>query len=161
MGVPWYGYQYYCVKVTGDHCHVYNQTVPSKHNIMYSHTNGDHIYHNSSKKHQQSNSNDVDPHIGREVDLDRIKSEYLPLAIGGRKWDDSSKSPFFTFKNKTTGKYNQIWYDDVESLTYKYKYAVDNGLRGVGMWTADSVNYGAPGKLAKEMWNTLPNYNKM
>ena len=37
---------------------------------------------------------------------------------------------------------HQMWFDDPKSLTYKYNYAVSIGLRGVGMWEADALDYG-------------------
>jgi spore germination protein YaaH len=33
----------------------------------------------------------------------------------------------------------QVWYDDAESLSWKYKLAREMGLRGVGPYTFDDV----------------------
>ena len=55
---------------------------------------------------------------------------------------------------------HQIWYDDIESLSFKYYVAYWAGLRGVGMWEADSLDYSdSPQKraLVRNMWRALPN----
>ena len=57
------------------------------------------------------------------------------------------------------GHYYQIWYDDPQSLSYKYQYAVERKMRGVAMWQADTLHYGnstQDQKMRKEMWGTLP-----
>ncbi len=54
-----------------------------------------------------------------------------------------------------------MWFDNVASLTIKYQYAVQADLRGVGMWTADSVDYAHTvhaQKQRQEMWTALPDY---
>ena len=56
-----------------------------------------------------------------------------------------------------------MWFDDPKSLSYKYEYALKINMRGVGMWEADSLNYGnsTKAKEAREaMWGALPNYEK-
>lgn len=35
----------------------------------------------------------------------------------------------------------QVWYDDPESLSWKYKLAREFGLRGVGPYTFDDLDY--------------------
>ena len=50
----------------------------------------------------------------------------------------------------------QVWMDDVESLSVKYEMAKRMGLRGVGMWTADFLNYSQPiVNTTKEMWQAM------
>ena len=52
-----------------------------------------------------------------------------------------------------------MWYDDPESLGLKYKWAATNGLRGVGMWTADAIDYSDTPEGQKQrtqMWGALP-----
>jgi di-N-acetylchitobiase len=57
------------------------------------------------------------------------------------------------------GAFSQVWYDDVESLTLKYRLASELGLRGVGPWSFDMVNPSTTGPLAPEekqaMWDAL------
>lgn len=59
----------------------------------------------------------------------------------------------------TSGQQHQVWYDDESSLIYKYMLAVMSGLKGVGMWTANHLDYSdtPSGKLQREhMWGILP-----
>ena len=59
--------------------------------------------------------------------------------IGGLKWDSTAASPYFSYKDG--GTYHQMWFDNVESLTMKYKLALSLKLRGLGMWQADFLDY--------------------
>lgn len=52
----------------------------------------------------------------------------------------------------------QIWYDDPESLALKYNISTYHGLRGVGMWNADAVDFAIDPQGAKGMWDALPVY---
>ena len=36
--------------------------------------------------------------------------------------------------NYTSGGFHQVWYDDSLSLSAKYNYAINNGLKGIGIW---------------------------
>ncbi len=53
----------------------------------------------------------------------------------------------------------QVWYDDPESLAAKYELAGRLGLRGVGMWNLDTLNYVSNDSEVTEqtqkMWQTL------
>ena len=49
-----------------------------------------------------------------------------------------------------TGQIHQMWYDDVTSLHYKYEFAVQEKLRGVGMWHVDALNYTLTAEGQKE-----------
>ena len=53
---------------------------------------------------------------------------------------------------------HQVWYDDPQSLALKYKLAVDNDLRGVGMWNADAVDLAIDPYGTMSMWGALPDY---
>ena len=50
---------------------------------------------------------------------------------------------------------HQLWYDDSISLAVKYRWARAAGLRGVAMWTADSVNATTQPKLSAGMWGAI------
>nr|CAB3234136.1 di-N-acetylchitobiase-like [Phallusia mammillata] len=80
--------------------------------------------------------------------------------IGGMKWDSKAASPFFTIKEGDV--YHQLRFDNQESLTVKYELAKNLGLRGLGMWTADSLNYTStdPGivQQTKSMWDLITSY---
>ena len=54
----------------------------------------------------------------------------------------------------------QFWYDDRESLVIKYELAQELGLRGVGMWNADGLDYSDP-DMVKDMWSAIPRLQAM
>ncbi|CAH1784975.1 unnamed protein product [Owenia fusiformis] len=82
-------------------------------------------------------------------------------SIGGRKWDNTNKSPYFNYKDEL-GQVHQMWYDDPESLKYKYELVPQMELAGVGMWTADMLDYSNSSSVTsaqtKAMWDALPQY---
>ncbi len=49
----------------------------------------------------------------------------------GKLWDESSQTPWYRYQNPN---WYQGWYDDSLSLSYKYDYAIENDLLGVGIW---------------------------
>ena len=51
------------------------------------------------------------------------------VATHGRSWDEQTYTPY-TYPST----YEQLWYDDAESLEAKMAYAVDEGLQGFGFW---------------------------
>ena len=61
---------------------------------------------------------------------------------------------------------NQIWYDNPESLRYKYQVAKELGIRGVGPFTFDKLDYTGNDtkrfvegpREAKEMWNSFKTF---
>ena len=58
---------------------------------------------------------------------------------------------------------HQVRYDDPHSLSLKYAAAETLGLRGVGVWNIDSLDFSdAPYAVqqTKEMFDALPNYPK-
>ena len=68
------------------------------------------------------------------VIMQRLKAN----STTGRLWDESQGAPFFnTVENGGTVQY---WYDDVSSLTPKYDYAKQAGVRGVGPYSFGNVN---------------------
>ena len=61
------------------------------------------------------------------------------------------------------GQMYQVWFDNLKSLKIKYDLAVSLGLRGVGMWEADALDYTnttVGQKQRQEMWGALPDYKK-
>ena len=57
------------------------------------------------------------------------------------------------YHNATGGK-NQLWWDDPLTLAKKYAKVKAAGLRGLGMWTADSA--GSDASTAESMWDAVP-----
>ncbi len=55
--------------------------------------------------------------------------------------------------------YWQVWFDDPHSLRLKYQVAVDNGLRGVGFWNLDCLDYHSENPLVMQqtgsMWDAV------
>lgn len=52
--------------------------------------------------------------------------------VSGRLWDAGSRTPWTRWQ--ASGQWNQMWYDDAESLGLKYDLAKQYELGGVGMW---------------------------
>jgi di-N-acetylchitobiase len=65
----------------------------------------------------------------------------LPHASHGEEWDAWSQTPFLRYTDPHQGTAYEIWYENQESLALKYAYAKKAGVRGVGMWQANSINY--------------------
>ena len=71
---------------------------------------------------------------------------------GGRKWDNVSKTPWYSYQDaKRVWLYWQGFYDDAESLRYKYDLVKSLGLRGVLIWDLNGCTLGA----APGMWAAL------
>ncbi|CAH1237826.1 CTBS [Branchiostoma lanceolatum] len=96
---------------------------------------------------------------GRQVDYKDIMKL---MRNSTRRWNDTFKSPYFNFQEG--GQTHQMWFDDPVSLQYKYGWAVKQGLRGVGMWHGDTLDYTTSDPKVKEqtkqMWDCLPQYHK-
>eukprot|EP00658_Telonema_sp_P-2_P021654 TRINITY_DN1862_c0_g1_i2.p1 TRINITY_DN1862_c0_g1~~TRINITY_DN1862_c0_g1_i2.p1 ORF type:complete len:222 (-),score=36.06 TRINITY_DN1862_c0_g1_i2:366-1031(-) len=77
------------------------------------------------------------------------------LASPSAKWeyDPGSVTAFIEAENITGGRM-QIWFDDAATLGVKARWLRSAGVRGIGMWTASSVNYSAS-RDGQEMWNAL------
>ncbi|MGL4522457.1 MAG: glycoside hydrolase family 18 protein [Bacilli bacterium] len=52
-----------------------------------------------------------------------------------RKWDDTAKVPYLTYKDKFGKDTFAIAYEDKESIAYKTSYVEENGLGGVMFWS--------------------------
>jgi len=86
-----------------------------------------------------------------------IMKNYLPKSTTGRMWDPLAKSPFMNYKDDK-GHSHQIWYDDVESISEKISWAkAQDGLRGVGMFTADFLDY-SDTKTSSNFWNSMNDF---
>jgi spore germination protein YaaH len=80
---------------------------------------------------------------------------YYPDALGyvatnGRLWDALSLNPWFRYQ--AAGQWYQGWYDDPESMSHKYQFALDRNLMGIGMWSLgmDGPNH--------DIWDVLQYY---
>jgi len=126
LGVPWYGYDYTCINPS-------NETICP---IKYVPFRG-------------VNCSDA---AGNQRPYSNVK-ELLKNSTSGRHWDNTLKAPYFNLR--VENQMHQIWYDDPESLVLKYQWAKSMNLRGVGMWTADFLDYENNPKESKEMWDTM------
>ena len=78
------------------------------------------------------------------------------------RWDNTQKTHFYNYVGKhedpnTT--LNQVWYDDADSLMYKYSYAKSMNLRGLGPFQFGDLIYDPKDPLeqerAQEMWSAF------
>jgi spore germination protein YaaH len=65
----------------------------------------------------------------------------------GRRWHTLTQTPYVAWQE--SGSWNQVWYDDAESLGLKIDAALARGLGGIGMWAL-----GYDGQHP-ELWNLL------
>jgi len=131
LGVPWYGYMYQCLHLQGDKCFI--KEVPFR-GVACSDASG------------------------RQVDYGVMNNIIKTLPIEALQWNKTSQSPYFTFNDFTTGLIHQAQFDNPASLIIKYKLARQLGLRGVGMWNIDSLDYSntqAGEEVRAEMFGAL------
>jgi len=67
--------------------------------------------------------------------------------IYGLLWDEVSQTSWFHWQEGT--QWNQIWFDDVQSIEKKYDLAIANILGGVGMW---ALGYDGD---KQDLWNLI------
>lgn len=83
--------------------------------------------------------------------------------VADRRFDAYTKLPFFNWRSNTNETLHQTWYDDIESLGYKYAAARDVGLAGVGAWTFGKLNYSTDDPLiyndTASMWAALDTFS--
>ena len=127
LGVPWYGYMYPC-QSRGPEGQCRIKSVPFRGCPCSDAAGGEKPF--------------------KEV------MELLETAENGSKWDRDSQTPYFDFRGSGEKDY-QVWYDDPRSLGIKYGIARDMGLRGVGMWAANFLDYANRTQVG-EMWGAIP-----
>lgn len=137
LGVPWYGYNYQCLALsTTNECTIIK--VPFR----------------------GVNCSDA---AGKQINYSEI-IKLVKNSTTGRIWDRTTLSPYFIYKDPSSGNLHQVWYDDPQSLALKYEKAVDLNIRGVGMWNAECVDYlsTSPDEIiaVKEMWDAFPIYKQ-
>ncbi|KAF7198819.1 di-N-acetylchitobiase [Nothobranchius furzeri] len=129
MGVPWYGYDYPCVNLSQEGI-CYIPQVPFRGAPC------------SDAAGSQKNY---------EWIMKQLKSS------SGRMWDDEQQAPYFNYKDQS-GKAHQVWYDDPQSLCAKANYVMLKGLRGIGMWNGNILDYSDDPDAQNQttqMWNAL------
>ena len=86
-----------------------------------------------------------------------------PTSSSGAQRDAMLQSPWMNFAHTSSGTVSQLWYDDVESLSIKYELAAAQQLLGVGVWTANMLDYGNPPwndtsaipQATRDMWKAI------
>ncbi|KAK1165403.1 di-N-acetylchitobiase [Acipenser oxyrinchus oxyrinchus] len=130
MGVPWYGYDYACLEFTQEGvC-----TIPK---VSF----------------RGAPCSDA---AGRQISYKTMMRQ-INSSISGRLWDDVQRAPYYNYKDDQ-GQIHQVWYDDPKSISQKAAYVKEQGLRGIGMWNGNLLDYSddpVAELQSKEMWNAL------
>ena len=66
-----------------------------------------------------------------------------------RQWEPVLASPYFNYVN-ASGDVHQVWYDDAQSLTVKNEMAKGMGVRGVGVFYLDALDYSSTDPAVQE-----------
>ncbi|XP_066504350.1 di-N-acetylchitobiase [Hoplias malabaricus] len=136
MGVPWYGYDYVCLNFSQEGvC-----TIPK---VPF----------------RGAPCSDAS---GKQIPYS-IMMKQINSSTSGRLWDEIQQAPYYNYKDKD-GKIHQVWYDDPESISLKAAYVGEKGLRGIGMWNGNLLDYSndpVAKQQSADMWNALvPNQQK-
>uniref|UniRef100_A0A3B4ZLK3 Di-N-acetylchitobiase n=1 Tax=Stegastes partitus TaxID=144197 RepID=A0A3B4ZLK3_9TELE len=130
MGVPWYGYDYPCLNLSQDGiCSI--AKVPFR-GVPCSDAAGKQKTYKWIMKQVNSSSS-------------------------GRMWDDKQQAPYFNYKDQN-GQIHQVWYDDPQSICPKADAVKSKGLRGIGMWNGNILDYSddpVTRQQTEMMWNAL------
>ncbi|XP_017269019.1 di-N-acetylchitobiase [Kryptolebias marmoratus] len=130
MGVPWYGYDYPCINLSQEGV-CYIPKVPFR----------------------GAPCSDA---AGKQKSYKWIIKQ-LNSSSSGRMWDDSQQAPYFYYKDQD-GQTHQVWYDDPQSICAKANSVMGKGLRGIGMWNGNILDY-SDDPVARQqttrMWNAL------
>lgn len=130
MGVPWYGYDYQCLNFTQEGV-CFLTKVPFR----------------------GAPCSDA---AGKQKTYKWMMKQ-INSSMSGRLWDDKQKAPYFNYKDQT-GQIHQVWYDDPQSICPKAEAVKSKGLRGIGMWNGNILDY-SDEPVAKQqtamMWNVL------
>ncbi|KAG5275595.1 hypothetical protein AALO_G00122150 [Alosa alosa] len=130
MGVPWYGYDYPCLTFSqGGACEI--QKVPFR----------------------GAPCSDA---AGRQIPYSFMMKQ-INSSMSGRMWDVEQQSPYYNYKD-ADGQIHQVWYDDPESISLKAAYVNKFGLRGIGMWNGNLLDYSnnpVAQQQSRDMWNAL------
>ncbi|XP_059583984.1 LOW QUALITY PROTEIN: di-N-acetylchitobiase-like [Alligator mississippiensis] len=130
MGVPWYGYDYTCLNLSKDHICFFSK-VPFHGDLC-----------SDSARFQ----------VSYKAMMKQVNS-----SISGRLWDKEQKAPYYEYKD-ALGHFHQVWYDDPQSISLKAAYVQKRGLRGIGMWNANCLDYSrtpVAEQQTEAMWQAL------
>ncbi|KAL0583787.1 hypothetical protein ABG067_006342 [Albugo candida] len=135
LGLPWYAYDYKCQKYSSalDICQL---------------------------KHIGFVGAPCSDAAGRQVDYGDIKARAAANpALYTSHWDGLSDTPYYTYSAlENPDEKGQIWFEDARSLSRKYALVRELGLRGGGMWHADTLAYGKDAE-SENIWNSFKAMN--
>ncbi|KAM7409496.1 hypothetical protein PAMA_001129 [Pampus argenteus] len=130
MGVPWYGYDYPCLNLS-------QEGICSIPKVPYC----------------GAPCSDA---AGKQKPYSWIMKQ-VNSSLSGRLWDSKQQAPYFNYKDQK-GQIHQVWYDDPESICPKANLVKSKGLRGIGMWNGNILDY-SDDPVARQqtamMWNSL------
>ncbi|CAL8253221.1 unnamed protein product [Merluccius merluccius] len=129
MGVPWYGYDYPCLNLSQEGvCSI--EKVPFR----------------------GAPCSDA---AGKQKTYNWIMKQ-VNSSMTGRLWDQQQQAPYFNYEDQK-GQIHQVWYDDPDSICLKANLVKTKGLRGIGMWNGNILNYidEAAQQQTTMMWNAL------
>ncbi|KAL7984953.1 hypothetical protein Chor_003523 [Crotalus horridus] len=130
MGVPWYGYDYTCQNLSKTHECILEK-IPFR----------------------GAPCSDA---AGRQVPYKTIMTQ-VNSSLSGILWDEEQKAPYLEYKDSHGG-FHQVWFDDPRSISLKTAYVKKHGLRGIGMWNANCLEYSGSVETqqeTEEMWDAL------
>jgi len=77
----------------------------------------------------------------------------IPTSTTGVIYNDYFKSVYFNYK-ASDGTMHQVWFDNPKTLSIKYELAKNMGMRGIGMWQADDLDYNNQEQVSS-VWNSM------
>jgi Di-N-acetylchitobiase len=128
LGVPWYGYKYTC------------ETFSAAQSLC-------------AIKPMPFFDAPCSDASGSQIDYGDIENIRKRLPSDARHWDAMSQTPFLQYEEN--GVATQLWFDDEQSLRLKYALVKSLGIRGVGMWNADTLDYAGDADGARRMWHAM------
>ncbi|XP_044288238.1 di-N-acetylchitobiase-like isoform X2 [Varanus komodoensis] len=129
MGVPWYGYDYTCLDLTAHVCSF--AKFPFQMLLC---------------------SSAVRSQVPYKTIMNQGNS-----SLSGILWNKAQKAPYLEYKD-SHGTYHQVWFDNPRSISLKAAYVKKHGLRGVGMWNANCLDYSGSAvaqEQSQAMWEAL------
>ncbi|XP_077189277.1 di-N-acetylchitobiase [Paroedura picta] len=130
MGVPWYGYDYSCLSLS--------------------------ISNVCSIKEVSFRGAPCSDAAGRQIPYSAIMNR-ANTSMSGILWNEEQKAPYYEYLDPQ-GIIHQVWFDDPRSISLKAAYVKEQGLRGIGMWNGDCLNYSGDSvaqQQTKAMWEAL------
>lgn len=130
MGVPWYGYDYPCLNLS-------QEGVCSIAKVPF----------------RGAPCSDA---AGRQKPYKWLMQQ-VNSSLSGRLWDEEQQAPYFNYKDQS-GQTHQVWYDDPQSICSKADAVKAKGLRGIGMWNGNILDYSDEPVARQQttmMWNAL------